>query len=255
MEKKPSKTQKNINTSEKEDSLLPSFESSLKWDNNPDGTIESEIFSLANTSKKASLTKYVKVSIFDIESRGTIKRDKKKVSELISSSFTNITKEEDRGMGSMMGMVIGDAMGHRFEFQDLIYDTIVLKNMGEGKGGHFELEPGQWTDDSSMGLCLADSLLVKKGEFDPRDLMHRFLLWWICSYNNAFRLNKEIRSSCGLSGNISLSFRTYVKEKGKNVYTTAGNKNTSGNGSVMRNASVPICYFKDIDKTRDISKK
>ena len=60
----------------------------------------------------------------------------------------------------MMGMVIGDAMGHRFEFQDLLYDTIVLKNMGDGKGGDFDLEPGQWTDDTSMGLCLADSLLV-----------------------------------------------------------------------------------------------
>ena len=241
--------------SKTQNSLLLSLESSLKYKENSDGTIESEIFSLSNTSEESSLTKYVKVSIFDIESRGTIKRDKEKVKELISSSFANITKEEDKGMGSMMGMVIGDAMGHRFEFEDVIYDTIVLRDMGKGKGGNFDLEPGQWTDDSSMGLCLADSLLVNLGNFNPRDLMHRFLLWWNCGYNNAFRFDKKMRSSCGLGGNISYSFRYYVREKGKNVYTIAGDKNTSGNGSVMRNTPVAICYYRDMNKGREISKK
>ena len=34
-------------------------------------------------------------------------------------------------------------------------------------GGCFNLQPGQWTDDTSMALCLATSLL-EKGGFDPR---------------------------------------------------------------------------------------
>ena len=233
---------------------LSDFESTLKYKINNDGTITTKIFELAKSTDESTLTKYVKVSIFDIESRGTIARDKKKISFLLNSP-SQCSKEESKSIGSILGMVIGDAMGHRFEFQKLVYDTIILENMGEGKGGEFKLEPGQWTDDTSMGLCLADSLLVNKGEFNPRDLMHRFLLWWNCGYNNAFRFDDEIKSSCGLGGNISKSFSKYINEKGKNEYTKAGNNKTSGNGSVMRNAAVPICFYRDINKGRDIAKK
>ena len=233
---------------------LSDFESTLKYKINNDGTITTKIFELAKSTDESTLTKYVKVSIFDKESRGTIARDKKTISFLLNSP-SQCLKEESKSIGSILGMVIGDSMGHRFEFQNLVYDTITLENMGEGKGGQFKLEPGQWTDDTSMGLCLADSLLVNKGEFNPRDLMHRFLLWWNCGYNNAFRFDNKIKSSCGLGGNISKSFSKYINEKGKNEYTKAGNNKTSGNGSVMRNAAVPICFYRDINKGRDIAKK
>ena len=234
--------------------LLLDFEKTLQFKLEDDGTITSDIFQYQNPKDESALTKYVKVSIFDDEARGTIARDKKTISLLLKSP-SKCTKPESKSIGSILGMVIGDAMGHRFEFEDLVYDTITLTNMGEGKGGDFKLEPGQWTDDTSMGLCLADSLLVNKGEFEPRDLMHRFLLWWNCGYNNAFRFEKESKSSCGLGGNISKSFRTYFYEKGKNPYTKAGDNKTSGNGSVMRNAAVPICFYKDINKGRDIARK
>ena len=234
--------------------LLVDLESTLNYKIEKDGTIKTKIFELANSNDESTSTKYVKVSIFDKDKRGTILRDKNTISLLLETP-SKYTKQESKSIGSMLGMVIGDAMGHRFEFQNLVYDTITLKNMGEGKGGDFQLEPGQWTDDTSMGLCLADSLLVNKGEFDPRDLMLRFLLWWNCGYNNAFRFDKEIKSSCGLGGNISKSFRAYVNEKGKNPYTKAGDNKTSGNGSVMRNAAVPICFHNDIKKGRESAKK
>ncbi len=35
-------------------------------------------------------------------------------------------------------------------------------------GGPFHLEPGMWTDDTSLALCLATSL-TEKGKFDPVD--------------------------------------------------------------------------------------
>jgi ADP-ribosyl-[dinitrogen reductase] hydrolase len=40
-------------------------------------------------------------------------------------------------------------------------------------GGPFRLKPGQWTDDTSMALCLAVSL-IEMGEFDPVDQMNRY---------------------------------------------------------------------------------
>jgi ADP-ribosyl-[dinitrogen reductase] hydrolase len=41
-------------------------------------------------------------------------------------------------------------------------------------GGPFSLAPGEWTDDTSMALCLADSLIAKH-ELDVHDLLDRFL--------------------------------------------------------------------------------
>ena len=62
-------------------------------------------------------------------------------------------------------MAIGDAIGARVEFSPLEYDKKDITDMGKKPAGKFNLKPGQWTDDTSMGLCLADSLIEKEGEF------------------------------------------------------------------------------------------
>jgi len=218
---------------------------------------------LFNKNNKDS-TCFSRLSIFDNEERGRIKEDKKKVQDLLKALMGDslIEKEENlkkftdlekKAMGSMLGMAIGDAMGSRLEFypyisEDKLKPSELLLNMGDKPGGKFRLEPGQWTDDSSMGLCLADSLLVKKGQLDKFDLMNRFIAWWTGGYNNAFRNNHKYglptRHSVGLGGNISLSFRQYMHHPVEE--TNAGNENTSGNGSIMRNAAIPICYYYDI---------
>ena len=123
--------------------------------------------------------------------------------------------------------------------------------------GEFNLEPGQWTDETSMGLCLADSLIVNNGNLIINDLMLRFLAWNYGGYNNAFRFNEKYklypRQSVGLGGNISMAlFRYYAVQ---NDETDAGDKNTSGNGSIMRNAAIPICFYYDIKKACDMAKK
>ena len=203
------------------------------------------------------------LSIFDDEKRGTIQQDKNTVSKILQIlkndkltskekkeqlNLLGINDREKRGIGSMMGMAIGDAMGSRYEFQPVRYDKQDLFDMGKIKGGAFELEPGQWTDDTSMGLCIADSLLINNGELDLHDLMRRFIAWNEGGYNNAFRLNEENglypRCSVGLGGNISMALYRYKKKR--EAKTKAGDKYTSGNGSIMRNAAIPICFYYDI---------
>ena len=202
------------------------------------------------------------LSIFDIEERGTIRQDKETVTKILTilknSKLTskekgeqlqllNLNDLEKRSIGSIMGMAIGDAMGSRYEFEPVEYNKIDLFNMGKESGGAFDLEPGQWTDDTSMGLCLADSLLVNNGNLDPHDLMRRFLAWNKGGYNNAFRLNEENglspRSSVGLGGNISWALYRYIEYR--EPKTKAGDEYTSGNGSIMRNAPIPICFYYD----------
>lgn len=155
-----------------------------------------------------------------------------------------------RAVASMVGMAVGDAIGAPVEFKPLDYKFRGVKDMGSGAQGAFELQPGQWTDDTSMGLCLADSLLSTGGTLCPLDLRLRFAAWWHSGYNNAFArdrtrdMGRGGRASVGLGGNISMSLREF--ENTGNPYTTAGNCETSGNGSIMRLAPAAIAHIDDI---------
>jgi len=104
---------------------------------------------------------------------------------------------------------------------------------------------------------LADSLLVSregKVNFNPFDLRLRFLNWWRFGYNNAFGCDRfGGRESVGLGGNISQSFSEFLQKKTE--YTTAGDLNTSGNGSLMRLAPVPVCFHDNLELALDIAYK
>ncbi len=79
----------------------------------------------------------------------------------------------DRALGSLLGLAIGDALGTTVEFKPRGSFPPLTDLVG---GGVFHLKPGQWTDDTSMALCLADSLIACNG-LDQRDLAERFLRW------------------------------------------------------------------------------
>ena len=65
-------------------------------------------------------------------------------------------------------------------------------------GGPFGLRPGEWTDDTSMALCLATSLL-ERHEFDPRDQMERYCRWWeqgyMSSTGKCFDIGNTVRAA------------------------------------------------------------
>jgi len=157
----------------------------------------------------------------------------------------------DRAMGSMCGMGVGDSMGHPFEFlpaQDQptsgsYFDLKTMKFYGEQNT--FGLERGQWTDDASMGLCMADSLILTQG-YDGGDMRARFWCWWYRGYNNAFRLDKcrSRKDSVGLGGNISKSLsamsRGQAGKKPTPIYEAQGDD--AGNGSLMRFTPVAIFF-------------
>ena len=73
----------------------------------------------------------------------------------------------------MAGLAVGDAVGTAVEFKARGTFPPLTDMVG---GGAFKLAPGQWTDDTSMALCLGASLL-ERGGFDPNDQMTRYLRW------------------------------------------------------------------------------
>lgn len=69
-------------------------------------------------------------------------------------------------------------------------------------------------------------------------------LWWQLGYCNAFGYDEERLhgGSVGLGGNIGASFEEFKEMHSK--YTSAGDRNTSGNGSLMRLAPVATFFAK-----------
>ena len=81
---------------------------------------------------------------------------------------------QNRFRGCLLGLATGDALGTTVEFRPRGSFEPLTDMVG---GGPFGLGPGQWTDDTSMALCLAESL-VQVGGFDARDQMERYVRWW-----------------------------------------------------------------------------
>jgi ADP-ribosyl-[dinitrogen reductase] hydrolase len=170
----------------------------------------------------------------------------------------------DRAEGAFLGMPIADSLGARLEFMDASEKPPNLFEYNQASGGKFDdnvenrfgLELGQWSDDASMGLCLADSILTQKG-YNGSNLRLWFWNWWYNGLNNAHRLEprkdkkfpdrRERFDSCGLGTNISKS----LDDMTRNNRTTTPDKRfvdvteDAGNGSLMRLAAVPIFFSKD----------
>jgi ADP-ribosylglycohydrolase len=103
-------------------------------------------------------------------------------------------------------------------------------------GGPFSLEPGQWTDDTSMALCLAESLL-ECGGLDPVDQLRRYVRWY----------REGHHSSTGRCFDIGNTVRDALHrfEPTGEPWSGSTDPNTAGNGSLMRLAPVPIFFNRD----------
>jgi ADP-ribosyl-[dinitrogen reductase] hydrolase len=141
---------------------------------------------------------------------------------------------KDRFRGCLLGLAVGDAVGTTLEFKAPGSFKPIHDMVG---GGPFRLKPGEWTDDTSMALCLATSL-VETGGFDPKDQMDRYCLWWKEGYLSS-------NGTCFDIGNtVSAALRRYG-ETG-NPIAGSTNPHAAGNGSIMRLAPVPMFYNPDM---------
>lgn len=142
----------------------------------------------------------------------------------------------DRFRGCLLGLAAGDAVGTAVEFKDRGTFAPLTDMIG---GGPFDLKAGQWTDDTSMALCLAASLVERKG-FDARDQMERYLRWRDSGYF----------SSTGKFFDIGNSVRVALNAFRSSGEPFAGidNPTAAGNGCIMRLAPVPMFFFSDIEK-------
>jgi ADP-ribosylglycohydrolase len=139
----------------------------------------------------------------------------------------------ERFGGALIGLAVGDALGTTLEFSRRDSRPAVTDIVG---GGPFGLEPGQWTDDTSMAMCLAESL-VQTGDFDPVDQMRRYVKWFRDGYWSSNGRCFDIGGT--VAGALSRFERT------GEPFSGSSDPHKAGNGSLMRLAPVPLRYAAD----------
>jgi ADP-ribosyl-[dinitrogen reductase] hydrolase len=138
----------------------------------------------------------------------------------------------DRYHGALLGLAAGDALGTTLEFTPRAAVRPIDDMIG---GGPFRLAPGQWTDDTSMAMCLAESLLERG--FDARDQMARYLRWWREGYWSS-------TGECfDIGGTVSAALQRF--ERTGDPIAGSTDPQSAGNGSLMRLAPVVLRYARD----------
>lgn len=143
----------------------------------------------------------------------------------------------DRIKGCLVGLAVGDALGVHHEFKQR-KDVVPITDYTEGNP--YDIPIGYWTDDTSMALCMAQSL-VEKSSFDPMDIMKKFVKWqregYMSSTDKCFDIGCTTRQALLLF------------EGTKGVYPYCGSENvmSAGNGSIMRLAPIPMFFHDDIN--------
>jgi ADP-ribosylglycohydrolase len=139
----------------------------------------------------------------------------------------------ERYRACLLGLAVGDALGTTLEFKAPGSFVPITGIVG---GGPFRLKAGEWTDDTSMALCLAESL-VECGGFNPLDQMERYLRWYrhghLSSNGRCFDIGNTVRQAL------------HTFEQSGEPFCGSDDPRAAGNGSIMRLAPVPMFFASD----------
>lgn len=143
--------------------------------------------------------------------------------------------------GTLLGLAVGDALGTTLEFAPR--DTLPPVTQLVG-GGPFGLAPGIWTDDTSMALCLGQSLLHRRG-WDATDCASRFVDW----------RDKGYMSPTGTCFDIGMTVGAALSrfEKDGDPYAGSSEPNSAGNGGIMRLCPAVIAHHRSLRLATDVS--
>ncbi len=150
-----------------------------------------------------------------------------------------MTAENSRAVASFLGLAIGDALGAPVEFEQPGRFAPVE---GYRSGGPWNLPAGYWTDDTSMAICVAESIIANN-RINPQDLMERFCRWFQHGENSSTGVCFDI-------GNTTVQALRRFLHSGS--YQPAHNlAYLSGNGSIMRLSPVAVRWWREPNQLID----
>lgn len=144
--------------------------------------------------------------------------------------------QKDKFFGSIIGLAVGDALGAPVEFEPRDSYLPITRMRA---GGPFNLQRGQWTDDTSLALCIGMSLIEKR-EFEPNDIIVRFHKWFRHGHMSC-------TGHCFDIGNTTKAALIRFEETGA-LYSGSPD-DPATNGSIMRLAPIPLFFRNDLKKT------
>jgi ADP-ribosylglycohydrolase len=108
-------------------------------------------------------------------------------------------------------------------------------------GGSFGWEPGEWTDDTSMAIVIAE-VAATGADLRQEEAVDASAQRWHEWSQHAKDVGVQTRSVLSRAGRHGISAQT-VREESAALHNLTGR--TAGNGSLMRTAPVALAYLDD----------
>jgi ADP-ribosyl-[dinitrogen reductase] hydrolase len=141
----------------------------------------------------------------------------------------NRRSRPDRALSAIIGLAIGDALGAPHEFQPPLPAEFEPTMSGGGVW-----EPGEWTDDTSMAICILQAW-EKHGEFGSEESLDTLVALWVEWAKSAPDVGIQTRK---VLSNLSEPTAAAARKAAEELHLRTGK--TAGNGSLMRTAPIAL---------------
>src|SRR5262249_11648788 len=152
--------------------------------------------------------------------------------------MTLTTAQLDRAVGALLGTAAGDALGAAYEFGPPRGPELEVAMVG---GGSFGWEPGEWTDDTSMAIAIAE-VAATGADLREEEALDAIVARWGEWMNDAKDVGIQTSSVLRTAHWLGLTAHT-AREASAALHERTGR--TAGNGSLMRTAPVALAYLDD----------
>jgi ADP-ribosyl-[dinitrogen reductase] hydrolase len=148
--------------------------------------------------------------------------------------------QTDRAAGVLLGTACGDALGAGYEFGPPLSSTSAVAMIG---GGSFGWAPGEWTDDTSMAIAIAE-VTADGGSLRDEAVLDMIARRWAGWARDAQDVGIQTRSVLTSAGPRPSA--TMLAEAASAHH--AREEQSGGNGSLMRTAPVALAFLHDPGK-------
>ncbi|MDJ0376432.1 ADP-ribosylglycohydrolase family protein [Cryobacterium sp. PH31-L1] len=143
--------------------------------------------------------------------------------------------QKDRAAGVLLGLASGDALGAGYEFGPPLQSSTPVVMKG---GGGFNWSPGEWTDDTSMAVPIAQAAAAGLDLRDER-VLDGIVAQWVNWAKTAPDVGIQLRAILSRTEPTASAVRAVAKAHHER------NGRSGGNGSLMRTAPVALAYLHD----------
>lgn len=153
--------------------------------------------------------------------------------------------QSDRAAGVLLGIASGDALGAGYEFGPPLGDDV---DVVMGGGGSFNWAPGEWTDDTSMAIAIAEVSATGE-DLRTQAAQDQISARWAAWGQDAKDVGIQTRQVLGTASRAAAG-RGEPQPRADDLRAAAAalhqrTGKTAGNGSLMRTAPVALAYLHD----------